>query len=172
MRLRHREVLIVFLVNKRKKIDKLDYLILELLTERLTICEKIGEYKKKYQLPITDSTREKRMLQDRYQFLINKGQDNQDLVNDLYNVIFRQSKKLQENLLDTNIWEDGMKSMAMTGSSIDKTLKKEYFDKVTKSLDPIKEMQQLILYHTVQPSEWTIYLKESKIHTIYNSDII
>ena len=42
----------------RKKVDKIDDLILNSLSERAAICKTIGELKKTKHLPIRDSSRE------------------------------------------------------------------------------------------------------------------
>lgn len=43
----------------RKRIDEIDIQILEMLSERVAVCRKIGEHKKQQGLPIRDINREK-----------------------------------------------------------------------------------------------------------------
>jgi chorismate mutase len=43
----------------RNQIDEIDIQILKALSERVVICLKIGEYKKRHGLPIEDKIREK-----------------------------------------------------------------------------------------------------------------
>jgi chorismate mutase len=43
----------------RNCVDNVDYQILKALSERVTICRKIGEYKKQHNLPVEDKVREK-----------------------------------------------------------------------------------------------------------------
>ena len=43
----------------RKRVDTIDHKILKALSERVTICQKIGEYKKQHDLPVEDRVRER-----------------------------------------------------------------------------------------------------------------
>ncbi len=47
----------------RKEINKIDKELLKLLKNRLDVVIKIGEYKKKNNLPIVDKKREKELIQ-------------------------------------------------------------------------------------------------------------
>jgi len=42
----------------RKQVDIIDEQILKALSERVTICQKIGEYKKQHDIPVKDQARE------------------------------------------------------------------------------------------------------------------
>ena len=42
----------------RKRVDEIDTQILKAISERIAICQKIGEYKKQQGLPIRDQKRE------------------------------------------------------------------------------------------------------------------
>jgi len=95
MRLRHREVLTIPLVSKREEINRIDYKVLELLAERLAVCKDIGEYKRRHDLPITDSSREEALLEDRTRYLASLGIDDRNFVESLYKTIMEGSKKLQ-----------------------------------------------------------------------------
>ncbi|MDR2203751.1 MAG: chorismate mutase [Nitrososphaerota archaeon] len=46
----------------RKQIDEIDQHILKALSERVTVCQKIGKYKKQNCLPIQDHDREKEVF--------------------------------------------------------------------------------------------------------------
>ena len=46
----------------RQQIDKVDNGLLELLRERMLICEKIAAYKKEHRLPVLDAARENEKL--------------------------------------------------------------------------------------------------------------
>jgi chorismate mutase len=43
----------------RKRVDIIDDQILKALSERITVCRKIGEYKKQHNLPVEDQVRER-----------------------------------------------------------------------------------------------------------------
>jgi chorismate mutase len=43
----------------RKRVDEIDDQILKALSDRVTVCRKIGEYKKQQGLPVQDQIREK-----------------------------------------------------------------------------------------------------------------
>ena len=47
------------LQSLRNHVDTIDKQILRALSERITICQKIGEYKKQHGLPVRDQVREK-----------------------------------------------------------------------------------------------------------------
>lgn len=48
----------------RQKIDKIDKKLLKTLAERFKITQKIGEYKKRYSLPLMDKERERQLLKN------------------------------------------------------------------------------------------------------------
>lgn len=50
------------LSDYRAQIDRIDGRIIDLLNERLAVCESIAAYKKQYSLPISDSAREEQKL--------------------------------------------------------------------------------------------------------------
>ena len=51
------------LSNIRKSIDEVDDKIKDLFIERMMLVKKVSEYKKKYNLPIFDASREKEILE-------------------------------------------------------------------------------------------------------------
>jgi monofunctional chorismate mutase len=53
------------LKDHRDRIDAIDDQLSALFKERMAIAAKIGEYKKANGLPVTDSVREKQILEDR-----------------------------------------------------------------------------------------------------------
>ena len=53
------------LKDYRDRIDAIDDQLTALFKERMEVAAKIGEYKKANGLPITDSAREKQILEDR-----------------------------------------------------------------------------------------------------------
>ena len=79
----------------RKQIDQINNQILELLSKRLEISKKVGEYKKQNNIPIQDPIREKEILAS----LSNKGKElglTKNFINQLFNPIFKNSKDVQK----------------------------------------------------------------------------
>jgi len=74
----------------RKEIDKIDSQIVKLLDKRIKLSKQIGEYKKKNNLKITDSKREKEVLKN-----VKKKSKNSAFVLKLYKLIIRESKRKQ-----------------------------------------------------------------------------
>jgi chorismate mutase len=46
----------------RKCVDEIDSQILKALKDRITVCQKIGEYKKQHDIPVLDQAREKEVF--------------------------------------------------------------------------------------------------------------
>ncbi|MCR5009642.1 MAG: chorismate mutase [Clostridia bacterium] len=53
------------LKNHRDRIDAIDDQLTALFKERMEIVSKVAEYKNEHGLPVTDSAREKQILEDR-----------------------------------------------------------------------------------------------------------
>lgn len=83
------------LIKARERIDKSDYVILKALVERLNIAKEIGRYKVRTGMNVTDSERERQIIADRTAYLLKLGINDPQLVQELYQVIFRASKKAQ-----------------------------------------------------------------------------
>ena len=75
----------------RSEINRIDNNLLDLLSNRMEISVKVGEYKKKNNMQVFDSSREKELVER----LINYNNIDNDLVKDLWNIIMKYSKKLQ-----------------------------------------------------------------------------
>mgnify|MGYP001114702761 CR=1 FL=1 len=75
----------------RKKIDKLDQKIVNNLTKRFELIEKIGKIKKKLKIKITDKKREKEIIQK----LLRTSKKYPNEMVDIYIKIIKISKKLQ-----------------------------------------------------------------------------
>lgn len=78
----------------RTRIDEIDKIIMPLLAERFALAKAVGKEKKRLSLPVTDSVREKNILEK-----INKLGVEKDIENTLYNLyteIFIFSKELEE----------------------------------------------------------------------------
>ncbi len=80
----------------RKEIDKIDNELLEIILKRNDIIKKIKEYKKLNNLQIYDEKREQEIKQR----LIKKAEEiniNNELINQIFDLILENSKKIQNN---------------------------------------------------------------------------
>ena len=78
----------------RKKVDKINQKILKLLYKRMTVCKKIGCYKKSNNEKITDKEREKQMLK-RISHQLSKYNLSKPFVNTIFKEILNESKRIQ-----------------------------------------------------------------------------
>lgn len=78
----------------REEINKIDAILLLLLKKRFKISEDIGKYKVKNNLPVEDKKREKEIVNSR----IAISGLNKEFISDLFNLIFKESKRLQRGL--------------------------------------------------------------------------
>ena len=81
----------------RDEINKIDMSLLNLIKQRMQVSLKIGEYKKKNNIPILDSTREKILIEK----IIDQNNNTQfkldeKFIKSFWNNIMSYSKKLQE----------------------------------------------------------------------------
>lgn len=83
------------LPESRSEIDQLDHQLLELLAERLKICRKISDYKRKNNLPIQDRKRELEVIKDRIKKLKGLGVDDEKFVTELFELIMKKSREVQ-----------------------------------------------------------------------------
>jgi chorismate mutase len=79
------------ILELRKKIDKLDKDVLDLLEERFEITHRIGEIKRTEEFQIRDHTREDEMMGSR----INQTELNENFVAKLFSTILEESRRLQ-----------------------------------------------------------------------------
>lgn len=84
------------LENLRKKIDKIDFEILQKLAERFLVISKIVRYKAKSNLPIFVRKREKEMLRVR-KILAEKYKLDESMVERLFKLILKTSRSKQKN---------------------------------------------------------------------------
>ena len=82
------------LEEKREEIDRIDEEIVRLIGERLKAAESIGQEKSQLGLPVTDSTREKVVL-ERVRELARKANINEDGIENLYKEIMRLAKSVE-----------------------------------------------------------------------------
>lgn len=78
----------------RKKIDRLDDQLVDIIVERFALTLQIGELKEKNNLRITDTSREEEIL-NRITERIN-GRLNPNEIKEIFHLIFQISKKLQK----------------------------------------------------------------------------
>lgn len=84
------------LEKARTEIDDIDAEILKLLTKRLEICKRLGEYKKKNNLPVQNKERERQIIRERAQKLKELGFDDEDFVQELFGLIMKKSREVQK----------------------------------------------------------------------------
>ena len=77
----------------RNIIDNLDKDIGALLNERLNACKEIGKLKKEKHIAVTDSSREKEVLEN--VAVAGDCEDNRKAICDIYKKIFMETKALQ-----------------------------------------------------------------------------
>lgn len=82
--------------QSRRKIDALDYQLLELLAQRLEICKEISVYKRKNNLPLQDQEREKEILRERIKVFRELGFDDETFIKELFGAIIKKSRDLQQ----------------------------------------------------------------------------
>ena len=78
----------------RRKIDRLDDQLIDIIVERLSLTLDIGEIKKEINLNITDNNREQEIINRITQRL--NGRLNPKEIENIFNLIFQISKKLQK----------------------------------------------------------------------------
>jgi len=85
---------IIMIDDLRGQIDVLDKKILSLLKERFVIAQQIGDLKKGNDLPVVDEDREALILKKLAEVSIKEGL-NPDFVCSVYELIFKESRRLQ-----------------------------------------------------------------------------
>lgn len=85
------------LLELRNKIDKLDKELLSLFLERMEVCGKVADYKRKVGKPVLDPVREKQVLENKMSMLQNDDMKNE--VYDFFNSIMTISRVRQSKLL-------------------------------------------------------------------------
>lgn len=82
------------LSNFRKKLDKLDRQILEILAERLKVSREVANYKMKMGMSVRDAGREKMLLDSRGKIAEEMGL-NPKFVRAFFSDLMAESRKLQ-----------------------------------------------------------------------------
>ena len=80
----------------RANIDAIDLKLLELLAKRFEVAKDVAAYKKEHGLPVLDKSREVALIKDRAKKLEDLGIDDPVFVAELYEVIMKKSKEIQE----------------------------------------------------------------------------
>ncbi len=82
--------------QSRRKIDELDYQLLELLAQRLQICKEISDYKLKNSLPIQDQGREGEIIKNRIETFKKLGFDDPEFVTKIFELVMKKSREVQQ----------------------------------------------------------------------------
>jgi len=78
----------------RERINDFDNSIIKILTQRMKVVKKVGEFKKKKNMPLCDRKRQAEVLKIR----IKQGKSgglNEKFVKKLYNLIFNEALRIQ-----------------------------------------------------------------------------
>ncbi len=95
------------LEDLRRQIDRIDYELLQILAARISIVEKIGEYKRDNHVTVLQLERWAQILNDRIPFGIHHGLDG-DFVHRLYELIHSESLRLQNAILNEKKTAEGL----------------------------------------------------------------
>lgn len=79
----------------RKEIDECDKTIVNALIKRFEVVKKIGEYKKKNNLPIVDKSREKKVYEKIEN--LSSGKISFEILKNIYSVIIQSAVNLEED---------------------------------------------------------------------------
>lgn len=80
--------------SARIQINEIDKEIVLYLEKRFDLAMQIGKYKKENNIPVYDEVREKKVIENCINFLINK--EYAKYIEDIYNQIMESSKELQQ----------------------------------------------------------------------------
>ena len=75
----------------RLEINNIDNNIMDLLSQRMEVSIKVGEYKRKNNMKVYDATREKKLIER----LINYNNLDEEFIKELWNTIMKYSKGIQ-----------------------------------------------------------------------------
>lgn len=81
----------------RREIDKIDQKLLADLAKRFKITQKVGEYKKKHNLPALDKAREKKIL-ERNKTLAKKLNLDPILIEKIFKLIFKKVRQIHQKI--------------------------------------------------------------------------
>ncbi|MCL5410925.1 MAG: chorismate mutase [Patescibacteria group bacterium] len=81
--------------NYRKKIDEIDFRIIELLAQRMKIVEEIGGWKRENKISFFDQERYAKMIECRVAFAQELGLD-EDFVKNIFQIIHKASLECEK----------------------------------------------------------------------------
>ena len=84
----------------RKKLDELDSQLIETLSQRLKVSNKIAEFKLQNNLSIRDLKREQELIKDRQEKLKAQGIEDEKFASDLFNLILSKSRNIQNTKMN------------------------------------------------------------------------
>ncbi len=90
------------LEKTREKVDELDFQILKALAARFDLMQEVAAYKRANHLPVEDKEREKQLLQKRVEQLKNLNYDDSLFVEQLFTLIMKKAKELQDKRHNEN----------------------------------------------------------------------
>ena len=79
----------------RKSIDKLDSQIIQALAKRMKLMDKVADYKKKNNLPVTQPQRERELVSNCIRRFKKQGFDDEAFVRKVYKLIINKGKQIQ-----------------------------------------------------------------------------
>ena len=108
----------------RKDIDEIDSDIIELLIERFELAERIAQYKRLNNIPVSDRERERAHLND----IAQKSKPYQDCISEVFSLIISISKRIQHRTM--NLYLIGMSGCGKTkcGKILSKVLNMPFAD--------------------------------------------
>ena len=81
----------------RGKIDEIDGKLVDLIIERMNICEELALFKKERKIPLIDFDREKE-VKENLKKKIKSSKLDPDLIDEIYAKIFSESKRIQREV--------------------------------------------------------------------------
>lgn len=88
--------------NYRKKIDDIDFKIIELLAQRMKVVEEIRGWKRENKIPFFDKERYAEVIKDRVAFAKELSLD-EDFVENIFQIIHKASLECEKKMNDPNI---------------------------------------------------------------------
>lgn len=84
----------------RKRIDEIDSGILDLVAQRMQLAKPIAEYKNKGGMQLEDKTREREIIKKRIEKYVQEGLGGENFIEDLFELLFKESKRLQKKRVE------------------------------------------------------------------------
>ena len=101
------------LIDYRNEIDEIDKKLVALFVKRMNASAGVAAYKKEYNLPVLDSSRERALLSKVSEL---SGEEFEDYTRTLYSTILTLSRSYQHSKLESNstLYEEITKSLETT----------------------------------------------------------